>query len=103
MSQQRICDAPAVVQLADQVFDGDDDIVEKYLAELLIAHDRLDRSDPDAWAVQINQQETDAGVPRLGLRIGAHEREHPIRMMCPGRPNLMPAHHEMIAFKRCPA
>src|SRR5262245_18901021 len=102
MSQQRIGDAPAVVQLSDQVFGGDDDIVEKDLAELLIAHDRLDRPDPDTWAVQINQKETDAGMPRLSLRIGAHEREHPIRVMRPGRPNLMPAHHEMVALKRCP-
>src|SRR6516165_8147409 len=102
MSQQRICDAPAVMQLSQQVFDGNDDIVEKYLAEFLIAHDRLDRSDPDAGAVQINQQETDAGVSRLSLRIGADEREHPVRVMCPGRPNLMPPHHEMIARERCP-
>src|SRR5262249_13158768 len=102
MSQQRICDAPALVQLANQVFGGDDDIVEKYLAELLIAHDRLDRSDPDAWAVQINQQETDAGVARLGLRIRAHQREHPVRVMCPRRPNLVPAYHEMIPLNRCP-
>src|SRR5215468_9808717 len=102
MPEQGIGNAPAIVQLSDHVFGGHDDVVEKNLAELLISHDRLDRPDPDAWAVQINQQKTDAGVARLGLRIGAHQREHPVRMMCPGRPDLLPAHHEVVALKHCP-
>ena len=97
VSQQRIGDAPAIMQFSDQVFGRHDDIVEEYLAELVIARDRLDRPDPDAWAVQIDQQEADAGVPRLGLRIGAHQRVHPVRMMRPGGPDLVPPHHEMIA------
>src|SRR5262252_7997250 len=102
MYEQGIGDAPAIVQLSDQVFGWHDDIVEKDLAELFVAYDRLDRPDPDARAVQINQQETDAGVARLGLRIRAYQREHPIRVMCPGRPNLVAAHHEIIALERCP-
>src|SRR5262245_55717353 len=52
MSQQRICDAPTVMQLSDQVFDGNDDVVEKYLAELLVAHDRLDRSEEHTSELQ---------------------------------------------------
>src|SRR3989442_851702 len=88
------------MQFSDQVFGGHDDIVEEYLTELIIARDRLDWSDPDAWAVQINQQETDAGLPRLSLRIGAYQRKHPVRMMCPRGPDLMPSDHEMIALQR---
>src|SRR5712692_9694946 len=93
--------SPAIMQFSDQVFGGNDDIVEEDLAELFVAHDRLDRSDPDPWAVQIDQQETDAGLPRLGLRVGAYQRVHPIRMMRPGGPDLLPLHHEMIARERC--
>jgi len=72
MSQQSICDAPAIMQFSDQVFGWHDHIVEEHLAEFIIARDRLDRPDLDAWAVQIKQQEADAGLPRLRLRIGAH-------------------------------
>src|SRR5262249_59407681 len=57
--------------------------------------------DPDPRAAQIDQQEADAGLPRLGLRISADQREYPVRMMRPCRPDLLPAHHEMIARKRC--
>jgi hypothetical protein len=89
------------MQFSDQVFGWHDHIVEEHLAEFIIARDRLDRPDPDAWAVQIKQQEADAGLPRLRLRIGAYEREHPVRMMRPGGPDLLPSHHEMIALQRC--
>jgi hypothetical protein len=62
------------VQLTDQVLGRHDHIVEEHLAELVIAGNRLDRSDPDPRAMQIDQQEADAGLARLGLRIGAYSR-----------------------------
>ena len=99
VSQERVGNAPAVVELANQVLGGHDHIVEEYLAELFIADYGLDWSDPDAWAVQIDQQKADAGLPRLSIGIGAQERVHPIRMMRPCRPDLMSAHREMIACK----
>ena len=73
---------------------------KKHLGELVVARDRLDRPDLDSRAVQIDQQEADAGVPRLRLRIGAHQREHPVRMMRPGGPDLVALDHEMVAFQR---
>src|SRR6516162_9368341 len=36
----------------------------------------------------------------MGQRVGAHQREHPIRIVCPGSPDLLPVHHEMIALER---
>src|SRR6516225_1291039 len=102
MPQQRICDTPAIVQFSHQILGGHRDVVEEHLAELLIARDGPDRPDPDARTVQIDQQEADPGLPRLRLRIGAHQREHPVGMMRPGRPDLVPAHHEPIALQSCP-
>src|SRR5207244_13638277 len=72
----------------------------EHVAELVIARNGLDRPDPDARAAQIDQQEADAGLPRLRLRVGADQRKHPVRMMSPGGPDLLPPHDEMIAFER---
>ena len=44
--KQRIGDAPAIVQFADQVLGRNDDIVEEHLAEFVVVRDRLDRPDP---------------------------------------------------------
>ena len=79
---------------------GYDDAVEEHLGEFIVAGDGLDRPDPDARTVQVDQQETDAGVPRLGLRIRADQREHPVRVMAPGGPDFLPLHHEMVALQR---
>ena len=75
MPQQGIGDAPAFVELSDQIFGRHNNIVEEYLAEFVVAGDRLDRPDPDAGAVQIDQEEADAGMARLRLRVGADQRD----------------------------
>ena len=92
VTEQGIGHPPAVVEFADQVFGGHHDIVEEYLAEFVVAGDGLDRPHAHARAVQVDQKETDAGLPWLRLRIGAHQREHPVRMVRPGLPDLLPAH-----------
>ena len=100
VAEQRIGDAPAVVDLADQVLGRHHHVVEEHLAELVVARDGADRPDADARALEVEQQEADAGMARLRLRVGAHQREHPLRMMPPGGPDLLPVHHEVVALQR---
>ena len=65
MPEQRIGDAPAFVELADEVLRRHDNVVEEYFTELVIARNRPDRPDRDAGAVKIEQQKADAGMTRL--------------------------------------
>ena len=75
VSEQRRRYPPAVIELADEIVHRHRDIVKKHLAELVVSDNGSDRTDAHAWAAQIDQEETYAGVTWFGVRVRADERE----------------------------
>ena len=88
------------LSLPTRILRRHDHIIEEDFTELVIARNGPDRSDRDAGAIQIEQQKADPGMARLGLRVGTHQREHPIRIVCPSRPDFLPVHYKMIPLER---
>src|SRR3546814_16039815 len=67
---------PAFALLADPIFHGDADIVEKDFIGITAAVDRFDRPHGDAGRFHIDEQEGDALLLAAAI-VGAHQREHP--------------------------
>ena len=54
MAQERISDAPTIIELADQILRRHDHVIEEDFTELVIAGNGPDRPDRDPGAVQID-------------------------------------------------
>ena len=94
--QQMLGHRPAVVLRAQPPGDGDADIVEEHLVELMVTRQRGDRANGDARRRHGEQQEGDAGL-RPALAAGPHQTEHAAGEMGVGRPDLRAVEHIVVA------
>jgi hypothetical protein len=99
--QQRLGIGPALVLLADQVFDRHANVVELHLVQAVVVVDGLDRVDLDALGLHVDEQEADT-VLLLALAAGAHEAEDPVRVLRIGGPDLGSVDHVVIAIQLGP-
>jgi hypothetical protein len=98
VTEQRLGDGPALVDLAHHLTARHADVVEERLAERRIAADELDRLHADAGARHVHEQEADALVlGRVGVR--AHEEEHPVGLIGVRRPHLLSGDDEVVALE----
>src|SRR5207245_1228809 len=69
---------------------------EEDLVEAGVARHLHERAHADSGRPHVDQDVGDAGV--LGrVRVGAHQTEHPVRVLRVGGPHLLPVHHEGVA------
>ena len=88
VAQQELGIGPAPVLLADAVRHRHAHIGEEHLVEIVPAVHGDDRPHLDAGAVHVDQQEGDALLLLRGLRVGAHQREDPVRIVRAAGPDL---------------
>jgi hypothetical protein len=96
IAEQELGVGPALVFLTDQVLDGDADVFQEDVVDLVRAVDGDDRADGHARRLHVDQQERDAGL-RLRGWIGADQTKDPVgvlRQRCPG---LVPIDNVVIA------
>ncbi len=98
-AQQLVRNLPALVEPAQHVGARHPHVDEEFLGELGVALDGLDRPHRDAGRLEVDQQHGDAGVARLRLRIGAHQREHPVGEVAVGGPHLVAVDDEVVAVE----
>ena len=77
MREQVLGNLPAVVELTDQVFLGDLDIIEIGFTKRRIAADQLYRTGADAEVRHVNQKKTDTLVFRH-VKIRPDQAEDPV-------------------------
>ena len=99
-AQQGFGHAPALIDLADQVFLRHPDVVEECFAEFVRHIDVGDGTDGDAGRVHRHEQKTDA-VLLLRLLVGADQEKNPVGVHGQRGPGLLPVHHPMVSVQHC--
>ena len=95
--QQRLGDAPAIVQAADKIAERRAHRIEKDLVEFLVAGKILDRANANPGCRQIYQNEADSGL-LPGCFCGACEHDDVGRIMRERSPCFLPGDHKFIAI-----
>ena len=96
-AEQRLGDPPAAVDLAEHVRDRHAHVVEAGLAEGRLAADQLDRAHRHAGGrMSISRKVMPSCF--LAVRIRAHQREDPVRLVAVGGPDLGAVHDEVVAL-----
>ncbi len=97
--QQLLGDGPAFAELAEQILLRHPHLIEKCLTERGGAADQANRRHRNPRRLHVDQQKTDALVlGRLG--VGAHQAEHPVRLVGVRSPQFVTIHHEVIAINQ---
>ena len=91
VGQRRVRHTPALVLGADEVLDRDLDPVEEDLVELALAGDLAQRTDVDALRRHRDREHRDPAVVGR-VRVGAHQRDRPVREHRVRRPHLLSVH-----------
>jgi len=87
---------PAFSFGTDAAVDGDAHVVEKHFVEMVAPGHLGDGPDVDTRGGHVENEVRDALV--FGdIGIGAGEQDAPLRMVCPGRPDLLAVHDVLIA------
>ena len=97
VEQRRVGDHPSFIQLGDEIFARDVDVVEENLVEALVAGHLHQRAHGDAGSFHIDQNVGNpAMLGRLG--IGAHQAEHPVGILRARGPDLLAVDDELVAM-----
>ena len=96
VAEQEFGVGPALVFLADQVFDRHAHVFEKDVVDLVRTVDGDDRAHGDARRLHVDQQERDAGL-RLCRSVGADQAENPVGMLGQRRPGLVAVDDVVVA------
>ena len=98
MSQQKLGVGPALVFLADAIFDRHLHVLEPDLVDLVAAVQQRDGPHRDARALHVDQQKADARL-LLGRGVGAHQAEDPIGVLAERVPGLLAIDDVVIALQ----
>ncbi len=95
-------DGPAVAFVSQGAVEGDHDVVEEDLAELLHPVHRSKGLDGDAGRIHVDEQRGDAAMGGVG-RACSREEHAPLRVLGEARPDLLPAYAPSVVGLRGPA
>ena len=99
--EQIFGDRPAFVFLADAVLLRHAHIVEEDLVHFMVARQRDDRVDLDAFRREVvDQDEGNALLLLFRIRVGPHEAEHLVRLMRARGPDLRAVDDVVVAVRR---
>src|SRR5205085_9325104 len=93
---QPLGDAPAVVELDDEVLLRDFDVGEEHLGEMPLARDHLDRPYVDALRLHVDQDEADAFL--LAALVGPNKAKTPVGISASRRPDLLAIDEVVISL-----
>jgi hypothetical protein len=89
-------DAPSFARRVDAISVGDGRLVEMHFAEVGVAVHLPEGTDRDAGRLHVECERRDAGVFRHA-RVGAGEKQPPLRVVGPAAPHLGAGHAPLVA------